>query len=98
MITKTSQNWLAGNVVSVGFMRLTVVSALISGAYVLAAKTKLYTFTPYNGLETITEEQAVWLIHESKRAADRLASQALERIQDQARIASFISKHSEVTA
>lgn len=102
MITNTKQNWSVGNVVSVGFLKLTVVAAIFTpydclpDAYILTAKTQLYKFVPHNGLEKIDTEQALWLVQESKRAADRMASTALERIQDQARIASFISRHSEV--
>lgn len=103
MIKNTKQNWSVGNVVKVGFLRLSVVAVILTpgdykpDVYILTNQTQLYRFVPHNGLEKIDSEQALWLIQESKRAADRMASAAIVRIQDQVKITSFISKHCEMT-
>jgi len=61
MITKTRQNWTAGQTVKVGFLSLVVKAAIatpgdyLPDAYILAnlAGTQLYHFIPHNGLEKI---------------------------------------------
>lgn len=104
MIQNTTQNWSVGNMVKVGFMRLSVVAVILTpsdfkpDAYILTSQTQLYRFVPHNGLEKIDSEQALWLIQESKRAADRMASAAIARVMDQVKLSSFISRHCEVTA
>ena len=56
MITKTKQQWIAGQTVKVGFMSLRVVSSratpgdYLPDAYLLESKGKFYEFVPHNGL------------------------------------------------
>lgn len=65
MIKKTRQKWEAGEVVSVGFMKLVVKAAVATpgdyapDAYILAnmAGSQLYRFVPHNGLTKITQDE-----------------------------------------
>ena len=87
MITKTRQNWTAGQTVKVGFLSLVVKAAIATPgdylpyAYILAnqAGTQLYKFVPHNGLEKITTDDASFLLDEAKRHAERIAAQAIAK-------------------
>ncbi len=85
MITKTRQNWTAGQVVKVGFLSLVVKAAVVTpgdylpDAYILAnqAGTQLYKFIPHNGLEKITPAEVRELFEAANREAARIASRAI---------------------
>lgn len=87
MISKSKQNWAAGNIVKVGFMQLLVVRAIptpgdyLPDAYILASldHTKLYRFVPHNGLEKIDMDEANQMIAEAVAHADKLAKQAIDK-------------------
>lgn len=60
MIKNSTQKWVAGSIVKVGFLRLTVLGSRavkdgLPDIYTLESLdgTRLYEFTPYNGLERI---------------------------------------------
>lgn len=86
MITNSKQNWAIGQTVKLGFMRA-VVRAIIetpgdSGPdmYLVSneAGTKIYSFTPHNGIEQLTIPEAARLIESQKRleTAREVAAQA----------------------
>lgn len=85
MITKTKQNWTAGQTVKVGFLQLRVIRAIPTpgdyapDAYVLAnlTSTQLYKFVPHNGLEKISLIESRELIAASQVAAERAAAAAI---------------------
>jgi len=87
MITKTRQNWTAGQTVKVGFLSLIVKAAVatpgdyLPDAYILAnqAGTQLYRFVPHNGLEKITVAEAKEMMAEAEARASRIAAAAIER-------------------
>lgn len=89
MITKTAQNWAIGSSVKVGFLTLTVRSALATpgdskpDAYVLSNKqgTQLYKFVPHNGLEKLSLTDARELINNAAIDAKRVADAALAKLQ-----------------
>lgn len=85
MATKNSkQSWAVGASVRVGFLTLTVISALspngdgLPGAYILTSGTKLYSFVPHNGLTTISPDEAVELVEASKAAVAAAEARALK--------------------
>lgn len=83
MITKTRQNWTAGQTVKVGFLSLVVKGAVatpgdsLPDAYILAnqAGTQLYKFVPHFGLEKINIDEARQLM----ATAERHAAQAIQK-------------------
>lgn len=87
MITKTRQNWTAGQTVKVGFLSLVVKAAIampgdyLPDAYVLAnlAGTQLYRFIPHNGLEKIDASEAREMLASAERHAARIAAEAIAK-------------------
>ncbi|APR40003.1 hypothetical protein [Paraburkholderia sp. SOS3] len=69
----SKQSWEIGQQVRVGFLSLTVVASLeatgdgLPGAYILTNGTQLYAFVPHNGLNKISDEEAVAMCEQSKR-------------------------------
>lgn len=86
-ITRSAQDWTAGQAVKVGFMSLVVVQCIPTpgdyapDAYILrnAASTKLYRFTPHRGIEKLSLDEANKLIAGSVQLSQRLAQQAIAR-------------------
>ncbi len=66
VIKRSKQNWAVGATVKVGFLTLVVKAAIatpgdgLPDVYFLSnlAETKLYQFTPHNGLHAVTIEEA----------------------------------------
>lgn len=87
MVKNSKQSWVVGQAVRVGFLSLTVVAALqatgdgLPGAYILTNGTQLYSFIPHNGLNKISDEEAVDLCEQSKRIAEARATQAARTAQ-----------------
>lgn len=87
MITKTRQNWTAGQTVKVGFLSLVVKAAIatpgdyLPDAYILAnlAGTQLYRFIPHNGLEKIDASEAREMLASAERHAARIAADAIAK-------------------
>jgi hypothetical protein len=87
MITKTRQNWTAGQTVKVGFLSLVVKASIatpgdfLPDAYILAnlAGSQLYKFVPHNGLEEITTDDARELLAAAERHAARTAAEAIAK-------------------
>ena len=87
MITKSKQNWAAGQTVKVGFLSLRVICPVptpgdyMPDAYVLAnlQSTKLYKFIPHNGLTGIDLDEANEMIASAKTHAARIAAAAMEK-------------------
>lgn len=87
MIKRSTQVWVVGAAVKVGFLSLVVKAAVatpgdyLPDAYILAnqAGTQLYKFVPHNGLEKITADDASFLLDEAKRHAERIAAQAIAK-------------------
>ena len=87
MITKTRQNWTAGQTVKVGFLSLIVKASVatpgdfLPDAYILsnAAGTQLYKFVPHHGLEKITADDARQMLDSAERAAAREAAAVIAK-------------------
>ncbi|MDT7514696.1 hypothetical protein [Rhodoferax mekongensis] len=92
MVSSSKQNWTVGNTVKVGFLFLVVKAAIatpgdyLPDAYILANTkgTQLYKFVPHKGLEKIDAIEARELIATSKTQADRIASRAIAKAQQDA--------------
>lgn len=84
MVKNSKQSWVVGQAVRVGFLSLTVIASLeatgdgLPGAYILTSGTKLYSFVPHNGLNKISDEEAVAMCEESKRVAQARAARAAQ--------------------
>lgn len=100
MITRSKQNWEAGNIVKVGFMQLRVVQAIptpgdyMPDAYILTnlASTKLYKFVPHNGLESIDLEEANEMIASAVEIAAEKAKIAINTARQTIEITRLIAK------
>ena len=87
MITKTKQNWTAGQTVKVGFLSLIVKAAIatpgdfLPDAYLLsnAAGSQLYKFVPHNGLEKINIDEARELLAAAERHAAKIAAEVIAK-------------------
>lgn len=100
MITTTKQKWTTGASVKVGFMTLVVKAAIatpgdfLPDAYILAnqAGTQLYKFVPHNGLEKISTNEARVMMEEARNTAERLAKEAIAKMQSNASAAREIDE------
>lgn len=83
VIKNSKQNWSKGQTVKVGFLSLIVQAAIATpgdhapDVYFLSnqAGTKLFQFTPYQGLESVTPEQAEERMAAFRATLERIASQ-----------------------
>jgi hypothetical protein len=94
MITKSKQQWEAGQTVKVGFMSgLTVLAKVATpgdfapDAYVLSRGDKFYHFVPHNGLTKIDETEARALVVEAAKQKRDAEVAALKLAQDAVRAA-----------
>jgi hypothetical protein len=87
MVKNSKQSWVVGQAVRVGFLSLTVVATLqatgdgLPGAYILTNGTQLYSFVPHNGLNKISDVEAVAMCEESKRVSEARAARAAQQAQ-----------------
>jgi hypothetical protein len=85
MIKNSKQSWSTGQAVKVGFLTLTVISALapsgdgLPGAYILTSGSKLYSFIPHNGLTKISPDEAVELVEASNAAIAAAEARAAKK-------------------
>lgn len=75
MIKNSTQNWMTGETVKVGFMTLVVIAAIATpgdyklDAYVLeSGRGEFYWFVPHNGLSKLYSDNAVDAINEVREA------------------------------
>lgn len=86
MIKNSKQAWVVGQQVRCGFLALTVIAQLaprgdgLPGAYILTNSKQLFSFTPYSGLEKISDERAVEMCEESKRITEAAAARAQAQV------------------
>lgn len=95
------QSWAVGEAVQTGFLTLTVRAILPADGgptrYLLsnAAGTKLYRFSPYTGVRTVTVEEAREMLASSKeqleRKAQREAAKAYAEVQAAAAINNLLA-------
>ena len=98
MIRNSKQQWTPGQQVRVGFLTLTVRTAVATpgdrapDAYILAnlAGTQLYKFVPHQGLEKISTSDVRMLLASAQRHAADTARIAVERARERAAAASEI--------
>lgn len=94
MITNSKQKWSVGQTVNIGFMKgLTVKAALATGEYLVsnAASTKLYSFTPHDGIRAVSIEEARELMAEAEAYAARVAARAISNAQQAAAIGALFA-------
>ena len=104
MSKNSKQAWQVGQSVRCGFLTLTVIASLaprgdgLPGAQILTNGSQLYSFTPYSGLEKISDERAVELCEESKRITEAAAARSHAQVARVAANAAVCAKLQAIAA
>lgn len=104
MIKNSKQSWAVGQTVKVGFLSLNVVTPIaptgdgLPGAYILTNGKQFYSFVPHNGLNKVSDFEAIEMVEEGKRNAERAQARAAAQAKQVINNASMCAKLRELAA